>query len=311
MKKRLLAVILSALMVVNICSCTYAPQNETKGALENITFTESTGGDPEEPGTETTPTTWEGTIACNGAYRTSKVKFDINQNKQLILYIEDWDESFVVPNEDMYFVAETVYSSSVVLGETQGALIFGDFSLPAKPIKVIRFTKGNPQVTIENLTFETGNPYAVKYCNFINEQTGYLFLFNEVNSHFEITKMLKTTNGGKTWIEQPVEVTPSIWWREEIICAKMVDENVGLIAGWYYSDENFSSRTYITADGGLTWSGIHIQYPQNLKGCGGEEACDILYEDGQYILICKFRKDGSDIFVKYTSTDLKTWTEIQ
>ena len=93
----------------------------------------------------------------------------------------------------------------------------------------------------------------------------------------------------------------------------MIDEKVGLIAGSHYSDENFSSRTYITADGGLTWSGIDIQYPQNAfeLGLGCEEACDILYEDGQYILICKFRKDGSDIFVKYTSTDLKTWTEIQ
>lgn len=311
MKKRIFAMLLSALLVANISACNYAHENEIDGTIEDTTFPESMSKGLEEADTETPSTTWEGTIACNGAYRTSKVKFAINQNKQLILYIEDWDESFFVPNEDMHFVGETVYSSSVVLGETQGALIFGDFSLPAKPIKVIRFTKGNPQVTIENLTFETGQPHAFKYCNFINEQTGYLFLFNEVNARFELTKMLKTTNGGETWIEQPVEVTPSIWWREEIICAKMVNENVGLIAGWYYSDENFSRRTYITADGGLTWSGIQIQYPKNLDGLGGEEACDILYEDGQYILICKFREDGSDIWVKYTSTDLKTWAEIQ
>ena len=307
MKKRMLTMLLSALLVANISACNYAPKNEIDGTIENTTFPESTAEEPEETDTETPSTTWEGTIACNGAYRTSNVKFAINQNKQLILYIEDWDESFVVPNEDMYFVGETVYSSSVVLGESQGALIFGDFSLPAKPIKVIRFTKGNPHATIENLTFQINETYAFKYCNFINERTGFLFLFG---ADIELSKLLKTTDGGQTWTECPIQSTCSFYWKESIICAKMLDENVGLIAGGYYSDENFSRRTYITADGGLTWSGIHIPYPQKLNGLGCEEACDILYEDGKYILICKFRKDGSDIWVKYASADLKTWAEV-
>ena len=313
MKKRILTMLLSALLVANISACNYAHENEIDGTTEDTTFPESMSKGLEEADTETPLTTWEGTIACNGVYRNSKVKYAINQNKELILYIEDWDESFVVPNEDMYFVGETVYSSSVVLGETQGALIFGDFSLPAKPIKVIRFTKGNPQVTIDNLTLEPDDSHRDKFCNFINKQTGYLFLFLQGKSNAKLTKMLKTTNGGKTWIEQPVDVSPSsIWDREDIICAKMVDEKVGLIAGRFYAeDRSFSRRTYITTDGGLTWSKIHIQYPQNLKGFGGEEACDILYEDGQYILICKFRENGSDIWVKYSSTDLTTWTEIQ
>ena len=146
--------------------------------LENWTLRKETTAEAEP--------TWVGTIPCNGVHRTSKVQFDINQKKELVLYIEDWDGSFVVPNEDMYFVAETVFSSSVVLGEDRGALIFRDFSQQPKPIKVIQFTKGNPQVTIKDLTFQTTESYAFKYCNFIDKKTGYLFLFDESGSHNQL-----------------------------------------------------------------------------------------------------------------------------
>ena len=319
MKKKILAMLLSALLAANISACNDAPENEIEGTFENIDTTESTFEETDEKTTESetnaeTEPTWEGTIACNGVFRNSKVKYAINQDKELILYIEDWDETFVVPNDDMFFVGETLSASSFVVGEDRGALIFGDFSRPPKPIKVIQFTKGNPQVTIENLTYQTNELYSFKYCNFIDEYIGYLFLFS--GSDNELSTLLKTTDGGKTWIEQPVETSLSIHRKEDIICAKMLNENVGLIAGFHYSDENFSRRTYITADGGLTWSGVDIQYPQFEPGLGGEEACDILYEDGTYILVCRFRSYtagtfSSYVWFKYASTDLKTWTLIE
>ena len=328
MKKRILAMLISALLVANFGACNQAPDNELDETLEkptpidtmpsDTTPTTPTVKDLEGTEPETPPTTWEGTIACNGVYRNSKVQYAIDQNKQLILYIENWDESFCVPNEDMYFVAETVYSSSVVLGEAQGALIFGDFSFPAKPIKVIKFAKGNPQVTVENLIFPVNEPYAFKICNFIDKQTGYLFLFNTEGHETQLSKLIKTTDGGQTWVEQTLNDIPTTYWKEEIICAKMINENIGFIAGSHYSDENFSRRTYVTADGGLTWSGVDIQYPQNSfeLGLGCEEACDMLYEDGTYILICRFRSYREDssysyIWVKYTSTDLITWAEVR
>lgn len=312
MKKRILAALVSALILANITACNVAPEQEKETSVQTTaeSFTDpSAEGDPVFQA--------EGTIPCNGVYRTSKVQFDINQKKELILYIEDWDESFVVPNEDMYFIAETVFSSSVVLGEDRGALVFRDFSPQPKPIKVIQFTKGNPQVTIKNLTFPATESYSFKYCNFIDEKTGYLFLFDGNNSHIQLTKLLKTVDGGQTWVEQSLNNIPAFYWKENIICAKMINEKVGLIAGSHYSDENFSRRTYVTADGGVTWSGIDILYPQNAfeLGLGCEEACDILYEDGAYILICRFRSYGEDssysyLWVKYASTDLKTWTEV-
>ena len=73
----------------------------------------------------------EGIIACNGVYRNSEVKYAVNKNNELILNVDSWGESFFIPNQDMYFVGETVRASSVVLGEDQGMLIFNDFSVPA------------------------------------------------------------------------------------------------------------------------------------------------------------------------------------
>ncbi|MBQ8440092.1 MAG: hypothetical protein IJX19_05485 [Clostridia bacterium] len=157
MKKRILAVLLSALILANITACNVAPEQEKEITIQT---TAESFTDPSAEGDSIFQA--EGTIPCNGVHRTSKVQFDVNQKKELVLYIEDWNETFVVPNEDMYFIAETVFSSSVVLGEDRGALIFRDFSQQPKPIKVIQFTKGNPQVTIKDLTFQTTESYAFK-----------------------------------------------------------------------------------------------------------------------------------------------------
>lgn len=320
--------LLSALLVANMSACNYATNYNIQEEWQESTTVNTkklyTGNESEsESITDAKPQMIaEGTIACNGVYRNSKVKYAINQNQELILGIEDWNESFVVPKEDMYFVGETLHSSSVILGEAQGALVFGDFSLPAKPIKVIRFAKGNPQVTVENLTFETSENYSFKYCNFIDEQTGYLFLFNGNYTlmDLELTKMLKTTNGGETWIEQTLEATPSVRIKEDIICAKMLDENVGLIAGWHYADDCFSSKTYITTDGGATWNSIVL--PPNDYYTWGDsssqatyipsgEAYDFIYKDGLYILCLRQKQENDFVYFKYASRDLATWSFVE
>ena len=50
----------------------------------------------------------EGIIACNGVYRNSEVKYAVNKNNELILNVDSWGESFFIPNQDMFFVGETV-----------------------------------------------------------------------------------------------------------------------------------------------------------------------------------------------------------
>ena len=312
MKKRIIALLLSALLLASATACNKVPETNDESTLEDTNTTESTVEETEEETTEgETNTETKYTIACNGAYRNSNVKYAITEEGKLILYIGDWNESFIVPNENMYFVFETLFASSVVIGENRGALIYNDFSRPTKPIKVIQFTKGNQKVTIENLNFETletsENHYAFKYCSFIDEQTGYLFLFNEVNARYELTKMLKTTNGGKTWIEQPVEVTPSIWWREDIICAKMVDENVGIISGGYWAnDYDFCQRTFLTTNGGRNWECISTLPKINILF--SPEVIDFTKYEGSYVLTVRhITSENGYEYAKYQSSDLNIW----
>lgn len=262
----------------------------------------------------------EGIIACNGVYRNSEVKYAVNKNNELILNVDSWGESFFIPNQDMYFVGETVRASSVVLGEDQGMLIFNDFSVPAKPIKVIRFAKGDPQVTIENLPYETNTSYAFQYCNFIDRQTGYLFLFDDFDSEIRLSKMLKTTDGGQAWAEQGLEDVPNFGWKDNIICAKMIDEEIGFVCAGHRADDNLSARTYVTTDGGKNWNKI-ILPPDDCYTCGDSsefatyigsgEAYDLIYDGEQYVLCLRYRQEDYYVYFKYASTDLKTWTFVE
>ena len=52
MKKRILAILFSALLVANVSACNYAPENETDGTLENIDTTGSTFKETDEKTTE-------------------------------------------------------------------------------------------------------------------------------------------------------------------------------------------------------------------------------------------------------------------
>ena len=136
----------------------------------------------------------------------------------------------------------------------------------------------------------------------------------------ELTKMLKTTNGGETWIEQTLEIPPSVHIKEDIICAKMLDENVGLIAGWHYADDGFSRKTHITTDGGKTWNPIIL--PPNDRYTWGDsssqftyiaggEAYDLIYKDGLYILCLRLKRENDFVYFKYSSTDLTIWAFVE
>ena len=310
LKKRILTILLSGLMLANLNAC----DDVTNGGIPNETTNESgSTEDITEPKIKA-----EGIMACNGCYYNSDTTYTINQNNELTLYVDSWNETFVIRIPDMHVVAETVQASSVVLWDDQGIMVFGDFSQPAKPIKMIRLAKGNPQVTIENISYETNVAYAFNYCSFIDEQIGYLLHFGGENN--QLSKMVKTVDGGKTWETQKIENVPSFCWNDRIICAKMIDEKIGFISAGHRADDNFSKRTYITADGGENWNSIVL--PPNDYYTRGDsnsqdtyipsgEAYDFLYQDGLYILCLRQKRENDFVYFKYVSTDLTTWSFVE
>ena len=244
------------------------------------------------------------TIPCNGTH-SDGIHYIIHEDGNLILYIPEWHQFFIVPKrDDMYIIEDVLDSCSAVLSETEGTLFFRDFSPDDKPISLIQFTRWNTEVTIRPLNLPEGNySYEQKYCNFIDEKTGYLFLLGGPND-IQLHHFFKTTDGGETWVEQPVETSPSIYWKEDIICAKMLDEQVGCIFGGHHANDDLSSKTYVTADGGKTWHKVGSSIE-----LGSVEAYDFTYENGEYIIFLRTARGlGAKKIPRYlVSTDLENW----
>ena len=157
-------------------------------------------------------------------------------------------------------------------------------------------------------SFSTGNGYT-SY-NFIDDNIGFFFYLGGNENRLQI--FMKTSDGGSNWHIQTVVSGPSMHWKEKIICAKMVTEDVGLVSGNFYADtDNIRNRTYITSNGGMTWYAAEVD--RNILCCA--EAYDIIYHNDEYILCFreKYLSDGSYEYkyYRFASKDLQTWTLIE
>ena len=160
--------------------------------------------------------------------------------------------------------------------------------------------------------------------NFISETTGYFFQFKLFGSENRLIYLLKTEDGGKTWAAEDIQSAPSMGWRERITCAKMLDESVGIVSGSFWADANFSDHTYVTADGGKTWSKVvlpkdapyvYSENSSNLVTYLEGEAYDLSQENGVYFLqVRAYTFDPNSVLgyecLRFSSTDLKSWTYI-
>lgn len=157
-------------------------------------------------------------------------------------------------------------------------------------------------------SFNTENTNYTTY-NFIDDQIGYFFFFGIYNGQNRLILFMKTIDGGKTWSPIISEKTPSTNWKETIICAKMVNESVGMISGKFYADnESIARRLFITTNEGITWHETKISSIGH--STGNSEAYDIKYENGQYIVYFRELDTTSEHqykYFEYTSTDLKNW----
>ncbi len=165
------------------------------------------------------------------------------------------------------------------------------------------------------------NDESYAFSNFITENIGYYFVFDSCPST-RLQLLFKTEDGGNSWSVQGFDCGLNISWKEDILCAKMLDENVGIIAGKHYADDGFSRRTYLTADGGKTWVRVvlppddyYTKFDSNeyYTYIASGEAYDLLYEDGQYILCLReiLSEDPRYVYFQYVSTDLKTWKFVE
>ena len=314
MKKRIFAILLSALLVANLGACNSAPGNEIDRTPKDTIPQKSTAEEPEETETETPPTTWEGTISCNGVYRNSKVQYAINQNKQLILYIEDWNENHIVTSlsdEDIKAWGSTV--RAIVVNHERSFLLLKRRDIPTDKITMLSFEKRSSSETATSL--DVGKAICRISGNFINENIGYLFAFKEeagihASGDLKLSSLFITEDGGNTWSPIRVQSVPSISLSEIVIFSKMISEDVGIISGRYWADDySFCKRTLLTTDGGLNW--VNITKLPKIDNLSCAEVTDFIQIDDAYILTIRhITSETNYSYAKYKSSDLNTWMYI-
>ena len=156
--------------------------------------------------------------------------------------------------------------------------------------------------------------------NFTDDGTLYFFQFYIFGTERRLFYLLASHDGGKTWYPQNLQSAPSMSWREQIVCAKMLDEKVGIISGSLFAtDNNFSERTYITTNRGRDWTQVAL--PSTPPSINDEStpisnyldgtAYDLTHENGVYYLHVKVPAgSGNYHYLRYSSTDLVNWTHV-
>ena len=322
MKKRILAMLLSALMVANISACNYVPENEIDGTFENIDTTESNFEETDEKATESEKNAdikppRKSPDFINGVWDNSNATYTFNQNGEFSVYIADWDESHLFTSfADVDIAAAKYRTAAIGVNNEYAFLILEQFYKPK--ITVVSFERGSQNETVvefdvDETMYEEGYVFSG---NFINENTGYIFVFKEVpegaRGSSKLSNFFKTKDGGRTWASINVQNVPSIGLRNHIRFAKMISEDVGLISGGIGpADYDFCERTLLTTDGGLNW--VHINIPElpQEDDLQWAEVADFSLVDGSYILTIRHgTAEGTDVDAKYKLLDLNTWERI-
>ena len=318
MKKRIFAILLSALLMASATACNQVPDNIPENETESTT--EGTVGNTneiEEGTSENAPGESEQwyTIACNGVYHNLNVKYSINQDNEFILHIEDWDEYKQISCINHPEITSNDPVFSIALNDEFALLFFKPYGQTTLPLQVIRLIKGTEEAVVNQISIDEAIYLNDLYCNFISNQVGYLFVFEEgaggfPSGHTQLNSILKTNDGGNTWNSLAIEHFPLINLKNRICFSKMLNENIGIVSGRYWADDyDFCERTLLTIDGGLHWVNI-AEMPQMYSLCQ-PEVTEFVQDGESYILTVRHKISETDYeYAKYKSLDMNAWVRI-
>ncbi len=240
---------------------------------------------------------------------------------QPIIYVRSWDEYFKIPIA--YGIKENGgvmpfygnYFCAALTSETTGILFVKQANQDTK-IDMITFTKGSNQYTVRTIDIslsEEGLGIYELFCNFVDSQTGFLFVFEAIVSEFTTQLLLyKTEDGGKTWnhVECDNPIRHSL--ADSTIYASFINENTAIVSGRYKYAELLEDRSYITFDGGKSWDSIApLPYPEYEEGIYSE-LLSFDHIDGKYVMTVRVVIDGGGTnrrkeIDRYISYDLRSW----
>ncbi len=217
-------------------------------------------------------------------------------------YVEPWDQYFEVSVDHPFaeFRAE-------IKGDTAFLYWIPTAREPFQTVGIIELHRNDP--IVKTTEPELGREIAANcfFVSFLNDLQAYLFFFDERASHQ--MQLLFTCDGGKTWSEPSQSDVRADYLRDVPRIAKFADEKVGIVAYRYATAPDARTRTYLTKDGGVTWS-LLTDLPL-LEAFSASEIFDLTFDGQAYRLkLIAYTRESKRLFYELSSVDLHNWTVI-
>lgn len=239
-------------------------------------------------------------------------KYEYSKSGSMVyLQIDAWNQTLVLPFTFKHIV-EIKFAplAATIVGDKGFFVYHPDHSETS--IKILSFTKGSDEITEQTITWDTAICQNQIFCNFIDDENGYIFVTEEIDAPGfsrgaeKVSKLYKTQDGGKTWDSLNCDNIPYISLRESLVLAKFVTEDIAIIAGRIgATDCNLHERTYITQDGGLTWNPILLPYPLNGEWDYSEVVDMVLIDDCYYLTVKSSGNNRKEM--QFWSKNLTNW----
>ena len=323
MKKRILAIFLSALLVTNISACNYVSNDSPEEEPNELSINES--DDTED-------------LYINRTQSQSNRNEEINQPVETFLNMENnqpqrGSEMMISEYQRIIGCYVTTKSSNNVqqlMSEDESKIKVEHKGYGSNLFYITTVQDGVEYKT--NISLFEGIRTPDIYCGFTSEHNGYVIIFHMEGysvspmDDIELACILKTVDGGKTWDKTEYSDFRVSNGREYISAACFFTGDVGFFTARYTNSDHFGPRTYWTVNGGETWTCMprldvpNVLEPLGIEGDFSSEVSDVSIVNGIYILtvrICHGYSvvlDGetiNDIYIQYLSTDLVNWSLIQ
>lgn len=328
--KKLIYIIPLILLLALLAACG-APEETTVTTAESTTKVEITTAAATTT-KETTATTTEVTtteqkimgspipssyLSGNYIEKTAEI-FLTDVNGESCFYIPEWEKSF--PITKLVSIGATTYEHcSTVFGDTAWYFQYEhEKTGEQNGLSTIVTMLEIDATTEEQIKSEISLPvyiydnFGEMFCNMIDENKGFLFVFEYGNSQISLSCLMKTEDGGESWSAVELGANRySSYWRDIPIVAHFFDEDNGIIVSRALSGGS-AGHVMITTDGGRSWETASIPC-RDYDAVGGSysyaELSDFEFENCEYILTMKICHSDSENreYISFRSADLKNW----
>ncbi len=239
------------------------------------------------------------------------VKYD--ENDQITLYVKPWDEYFIHQTDAGENGHLFRRSCAAFTSDTSGIAVFSRAG-ESDTLEVIAVQKGSGILRVGEILLPAETWVYDLYCNFLNAQTGFLFVFEEYTpimhaSGTEALLLFRTDDGGVTWNAVPCDEPFFLSMKDSAIFAKFVNETVGIVSGRFWVSDFMEQRTYLTLDGGRSWEKLSPLPYLDYEGGHGSQIIDLELDNGIYTMTVRIflYESGEEERVTFTSADMQTW----